>query len=100
MTAKTTMIVTAVFNPEQMPAAQEYMQQAIPMLISGGGEVIRRLKVSRALIGEQQYNAILVMDFPSENDVSAVFESEAYAKIIPLRKTGFKSMDVLIASSM
>ncbi|MDD5277148.1 MAG: carboxymuconolactone decarboxylase family protein [Methylovulum sp.] len=37
MTTKTTIIITAVFNPEQMLAAQEYMQRAVPILIHGCG---------------------------------------------------------------
>lgn len=100
MIAKTTIIVTAVFNPDQMPSAQEYMQRAIPMLINGGGEIIRRVKVTRAVIGSQKYNAFLVMDFPSESAVDAIFSSSAYAEIIPLREAGFKSMDIVITRSM
>lgn len=100
MTTKTTIVVTAVFNPEQMPAAQQYMQRAIPLLINGGGEIVCRVKVDRAVIGDSKYNACLVMDFPSASAVEAVFKSEAYAEIIPLREAGFKSMDIVIASSM
>lgn len=97
---KTTIVVTAVFNPEQMLEAQQYMQRAIPLLINGGGEVICRVKVDRAVIGDAKYNACLVMDFPSASAVDEVFKSEAYAKIIPLREAGFKSMDIVVASSM
>jgi len=100
MTTKTTIVVTAVFNPEQMPAAQQYMQRAIPLLVNGGGEVICRVKVERAVIGDSKYNACLVMNFPSASAVEAVFKGEAYAEIIPLREAGFKSMDIVIASSM
>lgn len=100
MTTKTTIIVTAVFNPDQMASAQEYMQRAVPMLINGGGEIIRRVKVERAVVGDQGYNACLVMDFSSANAVDAVFNSDEYAEIIPLRETGFKSMNIVIASPM
>lgn len=100
MTTKTTIVVTAVFNPEQMQAAQEYMQRAIPMLIDGGGEIIRRVKVTRSVIGENKNSAFLVMDFPSENAVDAIFSSEAYVEIIPLRDRGFKSLDIVCASPM
>ncbi len=100
MTANTSLVVTAVFNPAQMPAAQQYMQRAIPLLIGGGGEVICRVKVERAVVGDPNYNACLVMGFPSADAVDAVFNSEAYAEIIPLREAGFKSMDIVIARSM
>lgn len=97
---KTTIVATAVFNPERMREAQQYMQRAIPLLINGGGEVICRIKVDRAVIGDSKYNACLVMNFPSVSAVEAVFKSEAYAEIIPLREAGFKSMDIVVASSM
>jgi uncharacterized protein (DUF1330 family) len=100
MTTKTTIVVTAVFNPDHMQAAQEYMQRAIPMLIDGGGEIIRRVKVTRSVIGENKNSAFLVMDFPSENAVDAIFSSEAYAEIIPLRDMGFKSLDIVCANPM
>ncbi|OIQ99142.1 hypothetical protein GALL_188790 [mine drainage metagenome] len=100
MSIKTTIIVTAVFNPDHMPAAQEYMKQAIPMLINGGGEVIRRVKVTRAVVGHKKYSVFLVMDFPSERAVDAIFSSKAYAEIIPLRNIGFKSIDIVCASPM
>ncbi|MDD2719790.1 MAG: DUF1330 domain-containing protein [Gallionella sp.] len=100
MTVKTTMIVTAVFNPDQMPSAQEYMQRAIPMLINGGGEIIRRVKVTRAVIGNKKYSVLLVMDFPSESAVDAIFSSDAYAAIVPLRDLGFKSIDIVFASPL
>jgi len=100
MTTKTTIIITAVFNPDQMLAAQEYMQLAVPMLINGGGEIIRRVKVERVVVGDQSYHACLVMDFPSASAVDAIFNSDEYAEIVPLRETGFKSMNIVIASSM
>jgi len=100
MTAKTTIVVTAAFNPEQMPAAQQYMQRAIPLLINGGGEVICRVKVERAVVGDSKYNACLVMNFPSADAVDTVFNSDAYTAIIPLREAGFKSMDIVIANAM
>lgn len=100
MTTKTSIVVTAVFNPEQMPAAQQYMQRAIPLLINGGGEVICRVKVDRAVVGDAKYNACLVMNFPSASAVEAVFNSDAYAAIIPLREAGFKSMDIVISNAM
>ena len=100
MTTKTTIVVTAVFNPEQMPAAQQYMQRAIPLLINGGGEVICRVKVEHAVVGDSKYNACLVMNFPSADAVEAVFKSDAYTAIVPLREAGFKSMDIVIASAM
>lgn len=100
MNTESIVIVTASFNPEQMPAAQQYMLRAIAMLVNGGGEIVCRVKVKRAVIGDPKYQACLVMRFPSESAALAVFESKAYAEIVPLREAGFDAMDIAITSSM
>lgn len=100
MTTKSTLIITAVFNPDNMASAQEYMQRAISLLVKAGGEIVRRVKVERAILGEQNYHACLVMDFPTSNAVDTVFNSSEYAEIIPLRELGFKAMTIVIANSM
>lgn len=100
MNAKVTIVISAVFNPDGMASAQGYMQRAIPMLIEHGGEIIRRVKAERAIVGARKCDAYLVMDFPSERAVDAAFGSDAYAEIVPLRDAGFKSMDIVVARSM
>ncbi|MEZ4364009.1 MAG: DUF1330 domain-containing protein [Kofleriaceae bacterium] len=100
MNESVTVVVTAVFNPEELQVAQSYMQGAIPLLLKGGGEIISRVRAERALVGEARYDACMVLRFPSVSAVEAIFASPEYAALVPLRKAGFKSVDVVVANAM
>ena len=91
-----TIIVTAVPDPENQQAARQYIERVMPILIDGGGSIVRRGRITEPLVGEISYTAYLVMDFPSADSAKAVFASPEYAEIVPIRQRGFKSMDILI----
>ncbi len=46
---KTTLVVTAVPNPEEMAAVQEYLQGVVPLLAGAGGKVVKRMKQDRTI---------------------------------------------------
>ena len=96
----TTMIVTAKPNPDHNEAAQAYLSQALPMLINAGGTILKRVRVSKAVVGNQTFAASLVMEFPSAEAIEAVFASGAYAAIAPYREEGFEFMNIVIAEDM
>ena len=43
---------------------------------------------------------VLVMDFPSAKAAAAVFESEAYKALLPLRQRAFSEMNVLVTQAL
>ena len=43
---------------------------------------------------------VLVMDFPSDMAVNKLFESDAYAALIPTRDKGFTDMNIMIATDI
>ena len=91
-----TLIITASPNPEKGEAAQQYIGQALPMLIAAGGENLRRARVIKPVIGEAKFSATLIMDFPSADAIERMFSSDEYAAISPLREEGFFEMNILI----
>jgi len=95
-----TLIVTATFNSDNMVAAQRYMQAAVPMLVEGGGEILRRVKVDRSIVGSAAYEACLVVSFPDEAAVEAIFGSADYAALVEDRDAGFVRMDIVLARSL
>jgi uncharacterized protein (DUF1330 family) len=99
MSDRTTLIVTAVPNPDEMPSVQEYLKGVLPLLTSAGGKPVKRLKVDSVIHGEPS-GMVLVMDFESEDTIAAMFESEDYAKLIPTRDRGFAEMNILLAREM
>lgn len=97
--SKTTLVVTAVPNPNEMASVQEYLHGVMPLLLEAGGELIKRQKVSKVINGSPS-GMVLVMDFPSEQAVSELFSSKAYQAIVPAREKGFSEMNILITEGV
>jgi uncharacterized protein (DUF1330 family) len=99
MSDNATLLVTAVPNAEESDAMQEYLQGVMPLLVGAGGELVKRLQVADVINGDPTGMA-LVMDFPSTDVITELFESDAYASLVPARDRGFKEMNILIANSL
>ena len=99
MNEKTTLVVTAVPNPNEMASVQEYLQGVMPLLVGAGGNLVKRLKIDRTIHGAPSGMA-LVMDFDSAEAVTEMFESEEYTALIPIRDRGFAEMNILLTREM
>ena len=97
---KTTLVVTAVPNPNEQESMQAYVNGVTPLLMEAGGQLVKRLKVQSAITGEPPYGVVLVMDFPDQEKLEAVFASEAYTAFLPDRAKAFTSVDICFASEM
>ncbi|MBF0277705.1 MAG: DUF1330 domain-containing protein [SAR324 cluster bacterium] len=98
--SKTTMVVTAIPNPQAIEEMQTYLSRVVPILKEHGGEIVISGKTKKPVIGELNFGMLLVMNFETEEDIQKSFESLEYKKLIPLRDKGFRKMDVAILSSL
>ncbi len=96
---KTTLVVTAVPNPNEMASVQEYLHGVLPLLMGAGGKPVRRLKVDKVINGNPS-GMVLVMDFDSADAISGMFESEDYAALVPVRDRGFSEMNIVLTREM
>ena len=99
MSEKTTLVVTAVPNSEEMASVQEYLQGVLPLLKGAGGRLVKRLKVDRPLHGKPS-GMVLVMDFDSADAITSLFESDDYAALVPVRDRGFGEMNIMLTREM
>ena len=99
MNKNITLVVTATPRPDEMESVQGYLQGVLPLLIGAGGKLLKRLKVNEVLHGNGS-GMVLVMEFDSEEAVTAMFESDEYAALIPIRDQGFAEMNILLAHEM
>lgn len=99
MAEQATLVVTATPNPAEMGSVQAYLQGVMPLLQQAGGALVKRQKVGSVINGRAS-GMVLVMDFPSQDAVSELFESDAYAALIPARDKGFAEMNILVANDM
>ena len=99
MDASTTLIVTAMPNPDEMASVQEYLQGVMPLLMGAGGRPVKRLKVDEVIHGKPS-GMVLVMDFDSDEAITGLFESEDYAALVPIRDKGFAEMNIQLTHEM
>lgn len=99
MDQPTTLVVTAVPDPAEMPSVQAYLQGVLPLLMGAGGKLLKRLKVGEVVNGRPA-GMVLVMDFDSGEAIRAMFASEAYAALIPARDRGFAEMNIYLGGGM
>jgi uncharacterized protein (DUF1330 family) len=96
---ETTLVVTAVPDPNEMASVQEYLQGVLPLLTGAGGRPVKRLKVDQVINGNPG-GMVLVMDFDSADAVTEMFDSEEYAALVPVRNRGFAEMNILLTREM
>ena len=99
MNDKTTLVVTATPNPNEMASVQEYLKGVLPLLMGAGGKLVKRLKLDRGIHGSPS-GMVLVMDFDSSDEVTGMFESEEYSALIPIRDKGFTAMNIQLTKEM
>jgi uncharacterized protein (DUF1330 family) len=99
MNEKTTLVVTAVPNPNEMGSVQEYLKGVLPLLMGAGGKPVKRLKVNEVIHGKPS-GMVLVMDFESTDAITNMFESDDYAALVPVRDKGFSEMNIQLTQEM
>ncbi len=99
MNEKTTLVVTAVPNPNEMASVQEYLKGVMSLLMGAGGKPVKRVKVDQAIHGKPS-GMVLVMDFDSEDAINGMFKSEDYAALVPVRDRGFAEMNIMLTHEM
>lgn len=99
MNEKTTLVVTAVPNPNEMGSVQEYLKGVLPLLMGAGGKPVKRLKVNEVIHGKPS-GMVLVMDFESTDAITNMFASDDYAALVPMRDKGFSEMNIQLTQEM
>ncbi|MDH3295885.1 MAG: DUF1330 domain-containing protein [Acidimicrobiia bacterium] len=99
MSEQATLVVTAIPNTNDVASMQEYLQNVMPLLTGAGGSLVKRLKVDQVVQGTPA-GMVMVMDFDSADAVTALFDSDDYAALIPARDRGFAEMNILVTTGM
>lgn len=95
MDAKTTLVVWAVPNPSEMPAAHEYLHSVLPLLMAAGGVLVKRVKIAQVIHGRPAH-MVLMMDFDSADTITSFFESETHKALLPARDRGFTELNIML----
>lgn len=95
-----TLVVTVTPNPDAMEDMKAYLGGVAPLLINGGGTLLHRGKITKALEGGVNFGMLLVMNFETEEAIEKIFKSQEYKKLIPFRDKGFKQVDIVTSVAL
>ena len=100
MEEKTVLIVNARPNPDNQAALEAYKNQSMILFKAAGAKPLEKFKIKESLIGEQMPSLISMLEFPSEDVLKNVFESEVYQQLIPLRDQAFLELNAFVSQSL
>ena len=92
--------VTATPNPENQAEMSEYLGKVMPMLVSAGGNLVSRLRVSQVITGDPGFGLLMIMAFPSAKAIETFFAGDEYRPLIPIRDKAFSRMDISITVAL
>jgi uncharacterized protein (DUF1330 family) len=84
-----TMITVANFAEDGAGALQRYVEGTLPLLEKADARVLRYGGVE-ALVGEELFDLVAVMEFPSDAAMRQFLDSDAYAAMELYRNKAFK----------
>lgn len=88
-------IVTTYIEPENKGLYEEYIRQVKPIVEQFGGRYLVRTEELVCLSEEWKPDRMIVIEFPSREQLEACFSSEQYQKIKQKRETSVKSMAII-----
>ncbi|WP_394747439.1 DUF1330 domain-containing protein [Spongiimicrobium salis] len=98
MSEKSLMIVNAVLNTDQQEAFRYYSENAAPLFKAAGATPVAKYKVTKTMVGTKRLQIVAIMEFPNEQAITHVFESEAYKALLPYRDKAFMDLAVFIGN--
>jgi uncharacterized protein (DUF1330 family) len=102
-TGKTYVFVTATPILEQHDALERYVGGVIPMLMQAGGSQPKIIKQDHSVVGHTDTFMSMIVEFngaEAGEAARAVFDSEAYAALVPDRDKAFSKMNIAFYSDM
>ncbi|MEK7639380.1 MAG: DUF1330 domain-containing protein [Patescibacteria group bacterium] len=94
---KSFLISTATPNPENPEEAKLYSTGAMELIKRSGGTVVGRHPIVKTILGDSTPGVVLVAEFPNDQTILALFESDEYKALIPHRELGFKNVTLYVA---
>ena len=91
-------VASLSINPDEPEAVATYFGVAMPLIEKVGAKVLQKIEVGEPVVGEQPSELVMLVEYPSYEDVERVFKSPEYQAIIPMREKAFLKYNVCIVS--
>ena len=92
-------IASLTVNPDAPEALKQYFDTAMPLIEEVGAKVVQKIEIGDSVIGESPSKILMLVDYPSREAVSRVFESVEYRSIEAAREQAFRQYNVSFVST-
>lgn len=96
MNLKVILIVIAFINPNEPESFDHYVTQIREQYEMVGAKPVR-YPVNHVILGEEQPDFIMVVEFPDQQALQKLFTSEEYQKLVPYREKAFTELKVFLS---
>ncbi|MEM7126790.1 MAG: DUF1330 domain-containing protein [Chloroflexota bacterium] len=98
MTSEKALLITlAAPNPDEQAAAGQYGRESGTLTSQYGANVITRLAITEKIHGDGPAALLGIAEFPSADSIRALFSSDEYKKLIPVRDKAMRSVNLYIS---
>lgn len=97
MTVK--VIASIKVNPEEPDALRTYLDVTMPLLDAAGGQIVQSFEKGESVVGELDFDRVMIVEYPDLAALDKVFKSEAYKAIIPIRDKAFTRYGISVISN-
>jgi uncharacterized protein (DUF1330 family) len=94
-----TMITVANFAEDGAESLQRYVEGVLPLLARSGAKVQRYAGIE-ALVSQDRFDLVAVMEFPSEAAMKQFLTSDAYMAMEPHRDKAFKFLTTFSCNNL
>jgi uncharacterized protein (DUF1330 family) len=79
-------------------ALARYLEVTTPLLEAAGAQIINRFTLNEVVVGHKPAKTVVIVQYPSREAVSVVFDSQQYKDIMTVRDTAFLDYSVSIVA--
>lgn len=91
-----TVLALLTINEDQPVALAAYFHATMPLLTKAGARIVKRFRITDAVVGVTQAQTVVLVEYPSRAAVDQVFASPEYRAIIPIRDIAFTQYTISI----
>lgn len=93
-----TVVALVSVNDDAPHALARYFAVTTPLLEKAGAKIVQRFLVSEDLVGAKPAQSMIIVEYPSREAVSLVFDSPEYQGIIEDRDKAFSTYQVSLVA--
>ncbi len=90
------LVASLTINPDEPEALAKYLETTTPLIEKVGAKVVQQIELGTPVVGEAPCKLLMMVEYPSHAAIEAVFESDEYKSIIPIREKAFTDYNICI----